>query len=152
MLNKFIAQISAFNFATGLSIGETALAEIQDFPSVPAKEWESDPDICRSWVSYQDWDLKGLCKDEGETKQGWRNTHNIDELKAYAIVNNFDGFAMFTVPSSEDWHDNVYYKKCPKVQDNDMLPHALTNQPGVKLYLYEEHPCQDQDYNLEFVR
>ena len=115
MFNKFVAQISAFNFATGFSFGESILAEVQDFPAVPSKEWESDPDICHGWVSYQDWALKDLCDAEAETKLGWRNTHNIDELKAYAIVNNFDGFAVFTETSSQDWHDDIFYKKCPKV-------------------------------------
>ena len=34
-----------------------------EFPSVPEFEWESDSEMCRSWVMIKDYELAGLCDD-----------------------------------------------------------------------------------------
>ena len=110
-----------------------------NFPDVPEREWESVSQICHSWVSYEDWDLKDLCSDEAEGGKGLRENKTIEELKTHAIENNYDGFAIFT--ENTYWADAVWYKKCTGVQDNHLLSHALTHQQGVKLFMQESYPC-----------
>ena len=96
MYSKNIAHLLTFAIANGLSISEgfdpeitLTLAEIglADFPHVPQIEWESDPIVCHSWVSFKDWDLDGICAatDEGNGGNRPRDSDTtIDELKNYA--------------------------------------------------------------------
>ena len=49
---------------------------------------------------------------------------------------------MFTEDSGKAWQDDVFYKKCSGEQENALLPHALTKNQGVKLYMHVKHPCE----------
>ena len=135
MFSKFITKVSTFTLAAGLNFDESSdqqltktLAEVasDSFPEVPIRDLDSDVRLCESWDEYQDWDLKDLCADELGIGQDLKNLKTIDELKTLAIENDYDGFSMFTEGSGRQWHDDVFFKKCPEEQENPLLSHAMT--------------------------
>ena len=72
------------------------LATVQgDFPQVPEFEWESDSEVCRSWVMIKDYDLKDLCDDGVQSGRGLRETNTIEDLKEIAEEEEYDGFTVF---------------------------------------------------------
>ena len=64
-------------------------------------------------------------------KQDFLESNTIDDLKAYAEANGFDGFAIYNGTPSEDWQSEVWFKKCSSVVElNEHLPHALVKLNG----------------------
>ena len=154
MFSNFITKVCTFTLAAGLNIDQSSEQELtemfaevasDDFPEVPSINQDSGESLCEFWEEYQDWDLKGLCNDGLGTGQDLKDIKTIDELKTMAIDNEYDGFSMFTDGrTGKAWHDDVFFKRCPKENENPLLSHAMTKRTGVKLYLRVAHPCLGQ--------
>ena len=69
--------------------------------------------------------------EDGEEKKDFEESNTIEELKAYAEANGFDGFARYTATPSEEWQRSVWFKKCSSVQLNEHLTHALVKTNNV---------------------
>ena len=137
MFSKLTTQLYTFAFASSLNIYDASEAELKQMlaeitlADLPLMEWEPDTSICHSWVSFKDWDLKGLCAatDEGAYGNRPRDSETtIQELKNYAEMNGYDGFSIFYGEPDQQWkREGVWYKKCEVgEQENALLPHALT--------------------------
>ena len=120
MFKNIIAHFSLLSIANGLSIGDTPLNEemtnmlaevaVENSPAVIPKSDKHDTDVCRTWVSFLDWDLFYLCDDNAPGGKKLRGDSTINELKSKAELSGFDGFTVF--PDNDWGSEAVYFKHC----------------------------------------
>ena len=94
------------------------LATVQSvFPRVPEFEWESESEMCRSWVMIKDYELNGLCDSSVQSGRGLREHNTIEDIKEIAEAADYDGFSIFSDTTEQDawWmKTGVWFKKCPR--------------------------------------
>ena len=104
---------------------------------------DSDAEICRTWVEFQDWSLHNKCDDRGFVYQ--RDGESIQWLKKRAEMHYHDGFTM--ISNDPDLSSTVYFKKCglqrmgKKLTVSETLVDALSKDYGNTTYLRLDLAC-----------
>ena len=149
MFKKTSAHFATLSLSNGLSITNTpdqgittilAESNYSNLDDLPTFQWETDDQICQSWILISGWGLREACDEAGEQKD-FLESDTIGQLKAYAENKEFDGFSIYTGTPTQEWQRLVWYKNCSSVEPDELLLHALVKTNNVDSYMQITHPC-----------